>query len=383
MDLETEYFVSHKFRFSKQYKLIPLIYGDSFDEIVNNGVEQKDIFGLLSDKENLTSRIIDCQTALLLYALQRPTFLPAYLTQGLDTSIIKDIKYLLSLGILEIEIQTPKEKIKYIYGEEALSHLDKKISKKFNSISSINLKAFNVALKLLPLDHESLASALYRFNHKPVSRTLHAKLYDKKSVKKFFKLGEKDKKSKDFYTCWTPLADLKGWIGFINKKSFINKHNQTSYIYKLYISPNSLNVFQKIFFEVTHLLYECDAFEFKIGDDAYGLQRPDKWVAYFYDKKSLYRAIQMLDKEIGDIGAQEVPFSGQSDLKWLSWGRDPQQTQKEAISWRWLVCSEIAYAIQDLSKEESESRDTSKIWSHVVCRLERENINPNTFEPIE
>jgi len=382
MYTEAEYLGKNKFRLSSKYTLVPSTHTSSSAKIQDNEIDQKDFFGLLINKKNNDSRMIDCQTALLLYALQKPNLLPTYLLQELDTSMIKDIKYLLSLGILELEVHTTKGEVRYLFGTEALSHLDKKISKNAVPLSSISLKAISNAYTLLPLDYQALASSLYRFNHKPVSRTLHTKLYDAKSVKKFFKMNTKEE-AKEFYSNWLPLENKEGWIGFIHQNDFIHKNLKDTQTYKLYLSPDSLDTFQKIFFEVTQLLYKAGAFQFKIGDDAYGLQRPDKWVAYFYDKKSLYHAINLLEQNIGDIPAQEVPFSGKSDLGWLSWGRDPKQIQKEAISWRWLVCTEVAHGIIEQSKMLSDNSNIKNTWSHIASRLERENINPNTFEPIE
>jgi len=379
---EAEYLGKNMFRLSSQYKLVPSTHTSSIVELQDNEIEQKDFFGLLVNKQNNDSRMIDCQTALLLYALQTPNLLPTYIIHELDTSTIKDIKYLLSLSILELEVHTTTGETEYLSGAKALSRLDKKLSKHTVPLSSINLKAIDNAYTLLPLDHQSLASALYRFNHKPVSKTLHTKLYDAKSVKEFFKLNTKQE-TKEFYNDWLPLENKEGWIGFRNQNSFMHKNHKDTQTYKLYLSPDSLDIFQKIFFEVTQLLYKTNAFQFKIGDDAYGLQRADKWVAYFYDKESLYHAISLLEQNIGDIPAQEVPFSGKSDLDWLSWGRDPQQIQEETISWRWLVCTEVAHGIIEQSKMLSDNSDINNIWSHVASRLERENINPNTFEPIE
>lgn len=382
MHSEVEYLGKNKFRLSSQYKLVPSTHTGAIAKIQDNEIDQKDFFGLLVHKENNDSRMIDCQTALLLYALQTASLLPTYLMQELDTSTIKDIKYLLSLGILELEVRTTKGEVKYLSGAEALSRLDAKDSKNAVSLSSINLKAISNAYTLLPLDHQALASSLYRFNHKPVSKALLTKLYDAKSVKEFFKLDTKEG-AKEFYSHWHPLENKEGWIGFINQNDFIHKNLKDLQTYKLYLSPDSLDTFQNIFFEVTQLLHKADAFQFKIGDDAYGLQRPDKWVAYFYDKESLYHAINLLEKNIDNIHAQEVPFSGKSNLDWLSWGKDPQQRQEEAMSWRWLVCTEVAHGIIEQSKMISDNSNIENTWSHIASRLERENINPNTFEPIE
>jgi len=381
MHSEVKHFGKYKFRLSSLYTLIPFTNNEPLTESQDNTVDQKDIFGLLVNKDNDDSRVIDCQTALLLYTLQTPIFLPTYLMLELDASTIKDIQYLLSLGILELEAHNKKGEERYIFGSEALAHLENKFSKNTMSLSSISLNAIRHAHSLLPLDHQTLASALYRFNHKPVSKTLHTKIYDAKSVKKFFKL-DNEKETKKFYSHWHPLENKEGWIGFLSQKDFTHTNNKTSHTYKLYMSPHSLDDFKKIFFDVAYLLYTANAFQFKIGDDAYGLQRPDKWVAYFYDKESLYHAIHIIEKKIGDIPSQEVPFSGKSDLGWLSWGRDPQQAQEEAISWRWLVCSEVAHGILEQSQI-SNSSNIDDLWSHIASRLERENINPNTFEPIE
>ena len=119
---------------------------------------------------------------------------------------------------------------------------------------------------------------------------------------------------------------------------------------------------------------------------AYDVKISEPWGPYFYNKESLFDAILSLQEKIGDIPAQEVPFSSSSDVKWLNWGKDPKHYA--STSWRWLICSEIAYAILDVVEKEIPevlSMDTVEniIWPYIQVRLEREGINAETFEPMD
>jgi len=369
-ELNLESLKEYRFRLSPHYKIIPLNQITYLIENLNK--EEDSLFGIIEHQKSKAYRIIDCNTALLLYTLREGSILPYHVIKDVDESFVKEIKFMLGINILELSSDGKQ----YISGDTALAHLNKKASA---PIALINNKAILEGYSLLPTDHLSLATALYKFNQKPVSKLLKALLYDEQSVKKFFGLDEYSDKNKTFYKEWMPIPKNEGWIGFINQKNIKQKNGAT---YKLYLSPDKLDIFQNIFFDVSSLLYQSNAFQFKIGHDAYGLQRADKWVAYFYTKESLYQAIVLLEKNIGDISAQEVPFSGLSNLKWLGWGKDPKDDRTKSISWRWLVCQEIAHALLDTYREDKNA-SIEKMWTHINIRLERENINSINFESME
>jgi hypothetical protein len=290
-----------------------------------------------------------------------------------DDAMFSDILFMLSINILEIEV----EEGKYLGGAEALEVLKKRTSL---PVDSINREAMLHAYAHLPTDHATLTGVLYSFNHKPVTKRLKEKLFNKESVKAFFGLDVSSEESRFFYRHWQAIRGNQGWIAFVRHTRFGEDINKSSQTYKLYLSPSKLEKFQEIFFTLSTLLHEAGAFQFKIGADAYGLQRPDKWVAYFYDKTSLYRAMELIEREVGEVEAQEVPFSGESMLSWLGWGSDPKSNEKERVSWRWFLCSEIAHAMLDAKREGLISGD--RLWDYIAVRLERKHIDPVAFEPI-
>jgi len=373
------------FRLSPEYTLIPYnrIDHNLYSGFVPGEISEDELFGILHHKKKNYSSFIDQNTALLLYTLQDAGKLPHYIISEWDSGTAAELKFMLGKGILELKISNKHEEERFVSGTEALKLIQ---NKKQFTLPNINKDAILQAITMLPADHMTLASTLYFFNRKPVSRDLSKFLADANSVKQFLTLTTSTPKTKFFYKQWAELQRTEGWIAFQSKKNFQEFETKTDQTYKLYISPDSLERFLKIFFDVTTLLSQSKAFQFKIGNDAFGLQRPDKWVAYFYDKKSLFDAILSLQEKIGDIPAQEVPFSSSSDVKWLNWGKDPKHYT--STSWRWLICSEVAYAILDVAEKEIPevlSMDTVEniIWPYIQVRLEREGINAGTFEPMD
>ena len=378
---DREYLKTRYFRLSSEYSLVPYnrIEEKLYAQVAKYKINEDEVFGILYHKKDHSFNVIDQDTALLLYTMKEVGKLPHYILNNWDARIVAELKFMLGRGVLELEISQKH----FISGTEALKLLQN--TENF-SISDINKDAIFHAMSMLPADYMTLSNILYLFNRKPVSASLSKTLSNANSVKQFLRLNAHTAKTKKNSTQWTMLQDTEGWIVFQSKKDFQKSKLISNQTYKLYMSPNSLDIFSKIFFDVATLLYHSKAFQFKIGNDAFGLQRPDKWVAYFYDKESLFGAIQLLQENIGDISAQEVPFSCHSDVKWLSWGKDPKQY--ESTSWRWLICSEIAHAILDvpaheLSKILSMQEIETTVWPYIKIRLEREGINAETLEPME
>lgn len=381
---DREYLKTRYFRLSSKYRLIPYNRIDQklYSHVIVDTIKEDEVFGILYHKKNHSFNVIDQDTALLLHTMKEVGKLPHYILNNWDASIVAELKFMLGKGVLELEVLDKHKKKKFISGSEALKLLQN--TKKL-SISDINKDAIFQAMSMLPTDYMTLSSTLYLYNSKPVSASLSKILANAKSVKQFLALNAHTEKTILFSTQWVMLQDTESWIAFQSKKDFQESDLKSNQTYKLYMSPDSLDVFSKVFFDVVTLLYESKAFQFKIGNDAFGLQRPDKWVAYFYNKASLLNAIQLLEDKIGDILAQEVPFSCQSNVNWLSWGKDPQQYT--STSWRWLICSEIAYAILDVPAQElpkvlSMKTVETTVWPYIKIRLEREGIDAETFEPM-
>jgi hypothetical protein len=90
---------------------------------------------------------------------------------------------------------------------------------------------------------------------------------------------------------------------------------------------------------------------FKVGRGAYGVLRPDKFVAYFTHLDQVLRAAEMIGNEVGGAPAQGVPFSAGIDASGLlSWGMDPPRFEltpagSEHQSWRRWLSERIALYI--------------------------------------
>ena len=80
--------------------------------------------------------------------------------------------------------------------------------------------------------------------------------------------------------------------------------------YKLYASPVCEEL-RAGFSALVRSVTESAAFHFKVGRDAYGLLRPDKMVAYFWDFADLQAAAASLLEKLEGCPAQGVPFTAE------------------------------------------------------------------------
>jgi len=86
---------------------------------------------------------------------------------------------------------------------------------------------------------------------------------------------------------------------------------------------------------------------FKVGSDAAGLLRPDKFVVYLRDVAELRTAAAELARALAGVQPHGVPFSAElAGDGLLSWGGDPPgdagPAGAEPESWRLSVCRRLA-----------------------------------------
>ena len=98
------------------------------------------------------------------------------------------------------------------------------------------------------------------------------------------------------------------------------------------------------------MLTASEAFCFKAGATVPDLMRPDKLIAYFVRKESLFETAALLEKTSPDSQVHGVPFTCQLDQRGLlSWGTDPPADEVLATvedgSWRTWVTEQLALAI--------------------------------------
>jgi hypothetical protein len=128
---------------------------------------------------------------------------------------------------------------------------------------------------------------------------------------------------------------------------------------------------------------DCGAQAFKVGNDVYGLLRPDKFVAYFADFDRLIEAAARILSALNDCPAHGVPFTG--DLGGdglLSWGTDPAAGQpglpwEDRGSWRLWVAGHLAAALVAARR-----REGIQPWRFALARLAVAGVDPDTWTPM-
>lgn len=146
--------------------------------------------------------------------------------------------------------------------------------------------------------------------------------------------------------------------------------------YKLYVSPEPEAVAES-FGAVLEALADARAFQFKVGRDAPGLLRPDKIVAYFHGFEPLARAAEIVEKHLGGVAAQGVPFTSEIGGDGLiSWGVDPPRGEATE-SWRLWLARRLARSILDARSSGAEGEP----WRFAVERLRLEGVDPATWTP--
>jgi len=153
--------------------------------------------------------------------------------------------------------------------------------------------------------------------------------------------------------------------------------------YKLYVSPRPENI-RDAYEAVVRTLAGRDI-DFKIGQDAGGLLRPDKMVAYFGDRAELDDVATELRARLAGCPAHGVPFTaaiGADGL--LSWGLDPPAHERALSwlgreSWRLWLASKLGTAVA-FAKMESQ---TAEPWRFAVERVRRLGVDVERWTPSE
>ncbi len=155
--------------------------------------------------------------------------------------------------------------------------------------------------------------------------------------------------------------------------------------YKAYISP-ARAALGEAFDALVPLLRAAAPPVLKVGKDAYGISRPDKFVVYFASRAELDEFTSAAVPLLDGIPAHGVPFTAAVDEDGLvSWGIDPDHGQVsrgwlDHESWRMWVTGRIAAAVARLDRPD---RDGDALWPYVLGRLAVEGVDPVAWTPPE
>lgn len=343
---------------------------------------QDGFYGVLRPREGGagTLKAINRDTALLLFTLQTSGPLPSF-ARG-SARLGGQLAELILDGILEV-----KANDRFISGPDALSLLEGEgADGPGGAVARLSVQALRYAEALDIGEAELLSARLYMYNRLPITSSWRRSLPDAPAVLRYLAAGSGISALKRIERAYRLGEEENGarrqWLSWSRRQSGTTERTpRTSF--KLYVSP-SMESCGPVFCEFVEVLDSRRVRNFKIGADAAGLLRPDKFVAYFNDFESLAAAAADLTERISGAAPQGVPFSAEiSGNGLLSWGMDPPRSEQPLAwqngqSWRLWVTNRLAAA---LLAAKSQAASAVPPWRFAMERLRFEGVDVDNWTP--
>lgn len=330
----------YRFRASPHYEFVRLDHLTAPERrALADAGEDPDTFGILRPRDpSLGTKCVSRDTALLWLLLQRPDTLPAYALTPLGDRRDDFIRKLVFDGVLEVEAGG-----RTVSGPDALTVLCEPgdVDVVRGSLPVLSRRAIAYAAALNVPNAAVLSARLYAFNRVPLSPYWRRLLPNEEAVVRFSRLCDVAVPAH-----WVPVDFTPGtpWMAW-------QSHNwngaDARAAYKLYVSPACADMREAIP-AAAEAIFTSPAVYWKLGNDASGLLRPDKFVAYFSRFADLQETAASVLEKLRGCAAHGTPFTadlGGSGL--LSWGVDPnaQLGWFRGESWRGLICNRLAAAL--------------------------------------
>jgi hypothetical protein len=337
-------------------------------------------YGILRPRSSgsLTIKAASRDAALLFFTLQNPGLLPRYVEQSLGDQRDQTIAQMILDGILEIEAGDAM-----LSGPSAHSYIceNQPALEEEGFLASLSRRALRYAETLEIPDASALSMRLYNYNRLPASPCWRELLPDQAAVLRH--LGIKDDPTS--LRRWIQVEQSttqSPWLAWHSQCATLSR-NGSGAIYKLYVSP-ACDALREAFQAVIAVADASTVFHFKVGNDVYGLLRPDKMVLYFLHLAELQETAEKIMKKLGNCPAHGVPFTAElAGGGLLSWGMDPPAEEQpvpwlEQESWRLWIANRLASAL--LLAKTSTKTDIPP-WRFALERLRLEGIDTQTWTP--
>lgn len=354
-------------------------------EILRDLTKDPEFYGVLLPPEGSTRKAKSaCQsTALLLFTLVEPGPLPSYVLGSLGDQANQAIAELVLDEILMIENEG-----RFVCGSEAyeLLYSEPRSEEYSPAPADLTRAALEYAQSLDLDDSNALSMRLYAYNRVPLSPRWKRLLPDREAVARWLGIDADGALRPLLEEKWNQIRatpESEGWFQWTSPENrATSKAEQIGY--KLYVSPMPEDT-REVFRMVCECLTDSDAYHFKVGDDAYGLLRPDKIVIYFHRFAALEQTGRQIAARLVGYAAQGVPFAAAldgSDL--LYWGVDPPRQSgvlawQERESWRLWITNRIAVAM--IAARQSQSSRLAP-WRFALERLRLDAIDTDTWTPL-
>jgi hypothetical protein len=334
-----------------------------------------EFYGLLVAKPPLSMNLksVARQTAELFESLATPSHLDLA-----EPEAAEDVIDLVLDGILEVESADG-----FISGGDALPVVCARVEPpEFRDASSrLAREALLHAQDLETSDSQTLAMALYRYNHIPCTPFWKARFANRDAIlahvgadrNPLRVLLERD---------WIASQRTTGWLNWSSRTRFVR--TSTEVTYKLYVSPRPERI-RDAFEILVRVLSDFPTVPFKLGDSAAGLLRPDKLVAYFSSREQLGEVAELLRHQLDGCEAHTVPFTaGLDDTGLLSWGVDPPDNDRalqwlRRESWRLWLVHRLGGALS-IAKT-ARSAAATEPWRFALERVRRHGVDIDTWTP--
>lgn len=235
--------------------------------------------------------------------------------------------------------------------------------------SSLAGAALEYAERLRLDDVDMLTSRLYGFYRSPSTRRWWRRFDGPDSVREMIPAAVRDR--------WISRPPSQYWMSFVRPGALSG-----SSPYKVYVSP-AIDELPDVLAPAVDALASTGALRFKVGANAAGLLRPDKFVVYVADAGAVDEVASALHAAIGTARTHGVPFSAPLDGSGLlSWGGDPPPADapvgRRSESWRLSVCRRLA---EGLVTAGGAPRRRIRAIDYALTRLGADGVDVRTFAP--
>jgi hypothetical protein len=340
-----------------------------------------EFYGIFVSRPPLTLNLksVARTTAALFRTLAVPSPLDGALLA--DDESCGDVIELVLDGILEIERGGA-----YLSGADALPLLAPPPAEPplRDAIARLSLDALQHAQDLETADPHLLTTALYFYNRIPLSPFWKSRFADRQAVEAHLGIDRGPLRlllEREWVAA--PPERSAGWLSW-SSRSAPRARDASAVTHKLYVSPRPERI-RDVFETVVRVLSAFPGSQFKIGQDAAGLLRPDKLVAYFPARAELDAAAVALRRELAGCDAHGVPFTAGVDGDGLlSWGVDPPENDRALSwlgreSWRLWLAQRLGAALA-IGKA-ARSPEAVEPWRFAIERTRRQGVDVDTWSP--
>ncbi len=333
--------------------------------------EDPNFYGLLVPPSTSPAPIksISRDAALLFLSLREPACAPHLLTSLFAANMQDRLRELVLDGVFEIQHGEG-----FVSGSAALALLSNDVRDAPDSrVAQLSADAIAYLAALDEVSASEAAARLYMYNRVPCTPELQRKFASDDAIMAYLAPDTAMAKQLE-----------KHWVREVSQESWLMWHREGPSVrlsFKLFISP-VLDGLPQAFQVAVDAFLRVKCSHFKVGHTAFGLLRPDKFVAYFASLEQVKEAAELIRASTRGISAQGVPFTAAIDSEGLvSWGMDPPKFEQvmawqEHQSWRQWLTERIA--VYTLAARESGAEN---LLDFVLHRISLDGVDPGTWSP--